>query len=65
MGTSNSGVQTYRTKSRQLSRIHKLGFRPAAAGAGAAGTVCGRENAETCCMRLGGAKLLSNYCENQ
>src|SRR6266576_7009341 len=49
-GTITSGVQTYKIRSRQPSRIHKLGF-PATAGA--AGTVCGRENALTYCMPLG------------
>src|SRR6266496_5072340 len=49
-GTITSGVQTYKIRSRQLSRIHKLGFRAAASPAG---TVCGRENAVTYCMPLG------------
>src|SRR5262249_32324955 len=45
IGMINSGVQTYKIKSRQLSRIQKPGFR---AAAGAPGTVV--ENAVTCCM---------------
>ena len=49
-GTITSGVQTYKIRSRQLSRIHKLGFRAAASPAG---TVCGCENAVTYCMPLG------------
>src|ERR1044071_4182048 len=46
-GISSSGVPTYKTKSRQELSIHS--FRPAA-GAGVDGTVCRRENPETCCM---------------
>jgi hypothetical protein len=49
-GTSNSGVPTYKIRSRQESSIHNLGF---GALAGAAGTVCRRENAGTCCMNSG------------
>src|SRR4029434_5911680 len=60
IGKITSGVQTYRTRSRQLSRIHKVGFREAA---GAAGTVCGLENAVTCCMP--GSKFSLNRGENQ
>src|SRR5438552_18478947 len=48
--TIKRGVATYRIKSRQLLRIHGLRLGTAA---GTAGTVCGRENAVTCCMRSG------------
>src|SRR5436190_24345104 len=46
-GNSSNGVPTYRTRSRQLFKIQKLGLELAA---GTAGTVCGREKAVTCCM---------------
>src|SRR4029077_1515913 len=60
IGRITNGVQTYKIRSRQLSRIHKPGFR---AAAGAAGTVCGLENAVTCCMP--GTKFSLNCGENQ
>src|SRR5262249_6706139 len=46
-GTSKSGVPTYKIRSRQESSIHSLRLE---AVTGAAGTVCRRENAGTCCM---------------
>src|SRR6266702_400092 len=49
-GTSNSGVPTYKIRSRHESRIHSFGL-DALTGSG--GTVCGRENALTCCMGAG------------
>src|ERR1700747_2571365 len=52
IGTSKSGVHTYRIRSRQLSRIHKLDLRSAATGADAAGTVCADDNPGTICMPL-------------
>src|SRR4030095_11258799 len=60
IGRITSGVQTYKTRSRQLSRIHRPGFREAA---GAAGTVCGLENAVTCCVPE--TKFSLNCGENQ
>src|SRR6266536_5535328 len=60
IGRITSGVQTYKTKSRQLSKIHKPDFR---AAAGAAGTVCGLENAVTYCIP--GTKFSLNCGENQ
>src|SRR5947207_5669822 len=42
-------------RSRQPSKIHKLAFR---AAAGAAGAVCGGENAVTCCMPLAERRFL-------
>src|SRR5438093_761381 len=46
-GTSSSGVPTYKITSRQESSIHSLGLE---ALTGAAGTVCRREKAGTCCI---------------
>src|SRR5262249_15194630 len=43
----NSGVPTYRIRSRHESSIHNFGL---ATPAGATGTVCRRENAGPCCM---------------
>src|SRR6267143_4012771 len=60
IGRITSGVQKYKIRSRQLSKIHKPGFR---ATAGVAGTVYGLENAVTCCMP--GTKFSLNCGENQ
>src|SRR5216117_233196 len=60
-GISNSGVPTYKTRSRHEFSIHSFGL---AAGAGAAGTVCRRENMGTCCMNSG-AKFSVKQWENQ
>src|SRR5882724_1237993 len=49
-GTSNSGVPTYRIKSRHESSIHNFGLD---ALAGATGTVCRREKPGICCMNSG------------
>src|SRR5437773_10794164 len=58
IGTSNSGVPTYRIRSRQLFRIHKLRFGTVS---GATGAVCGDVNAVTCCMNLSGKSSLHRY----
>src|ERR1051325_5616402 len=50
IGTSNNGVPTYKIRSRQLLRIHRLRFGTLT---GTAGTVWGRENALTCCIGVG------------
>src|ERR1043166_4352435 len=50
IGTSNNGVPTYKIRSRQLLRIHRLRLGTVT---GTAGTVWGRENALTCCIGLG------------
>ena len=61
IGTSNSGVPTYRIRSRQLFRIHKLRFGTVS---GATGAVCGDINAVTCCMNLSGKSSLHRW-QNQ
>ena len=55
IGTRKSGVPTYRIRSRQLLRIHRVFF---GAVTGTAGTVCGRENALRSCIGLSGKCLL-------
>src|SRR5207244_9024672 len=61
IGTSKSGVPTYRIRSRQLLRIHRVFFGAAAC---TAGTVCGRENALRSCIGLS-AKCVLIRQENQ
>src|SRR5436309_13575197 len=56
-GISNSGVPTYKTRSRHEFSIHNFGLAPTAFG-GADGTVCRRENAGTCCMNSGAKSSL-------
>src|ERR1043166_2828519 len=49
IGTRKSGVPTYRIRSRQLLRIHRVFL---GAVTGTAGTLCGRENALRSCIDL-------------
>src|SRR5947208_9492498 len=61
IGSSKSGVPTYRIRSRQLLRIQSVFF---GAVTGTSGTVCGRENALRSCIGLSGKCLLTRR-ENQ
>src|SRR5213080_1984145 len=60
-GISNSGVPTYKIRSRHEFSIHSFGR---AALTGADGTVWRRENAGICCMNSG-AKFSAKQWENQ
>src|SRR5882672_4355619 len=62
-GISNSGVPTYKTRSRHEFSIHSFGLAPTVLG-GPDGTVCRRENVGTCCM-ISGAKCPVKPQENQ
>jgi hypothetical protein len=60
-GSNNSGVPTYRIRSRHESSIHNFGL---VALTGAAGAVWTRENALSCCISSG-TKFSLSHRENQ